>query len=604
MKIGRKLAFYVLPVIFVMGGISTYFYFNLDRADHLYAYEAIGSTAGRFMTSRIERAMLSQDLQVLKNSVQSVAKVAPVKDVVLLNREGIARAATDQRALGLRFAYGHPGCPRCHAEQHGILLGNENVYRWVATVKNKPQCHICHGDLYKYNGVLVIDFDPKIMKRHMSHELWTIVFFSVGIISSISLSLFFIGNKLVSRRLGGIMEKVKKIKEGDFGQKITVEGGDEITMLEGRLNDMLESIEERDREKDEFLRKIAESKQHWQETFDSITDMISIHDKDFRIIKANRKFLDCFGGDPNRIIGCKCYELLHATDQPVQGCPHTMTLKDGLSHSEELYEPILGRLFLIRTFPLFSEDGVAGSIHIMKDISEERENQMQLIFTERLAALGQIASGMAHEINNPLASIGGCAEALLERMRKEKFDPELFSRYLRIIEEEVKRCKSITGEALSFTGLRTFEKGPVNINDTIDKALELIGLQGRLKGVEVHKQYQADLPHAVLGAGDLKQILLILITNALDAMGPKGSLKFRTWASDNSVFIMISDIGPGIPEAIRDKIFTPFFTTKTGKGGTGLGLSIAKKIVARNGGEIYFDSAEGRGTDFTIKISL
>lgn len=604
MKIGRKLAVYVLPVIFVIGGISTFLYFKQDRADHLYAYDAIGSTAGRFMTGRIEQAMLSQDLQVLKDSVQDVAQVAPVSDVVLLNRDGVARAATDQNALGHRFAYGQPGCPKCHPGQHGMLVNNGNTYRWVVPVENKPQCRICHGNSPWYNGILVIDFNPEIMEKHMGHEILSIILFSVGIISSISLSLFVTGNKLVSRRLGGIMEKVKEIKEGDLAAKILVEGGDEITMLEGRLNDMLSAIETRDKEKDELLARLAESKQHWQETFDSITDMISIHDKDFRIIKANSKFLEAFGGDPAKIIGTKCHELFHGLDQPCEGCPHKKTLEDGVPHSEEIYEPSMGRLFLVRTFPLFSETGVAASIHIMKDVTEERESQMHLIFTERLAALGQIASGMAHEINNPLASIGGCAEALIDRMQKEKFDTALFSKYLKIIEEEVKRCKNITGEALSFTGRRNYEKGPVDVNEAVDKALELTGLQGKLKGVKIEKEYSRELPRPVLGDSELKQVLLILITNAVDAMGQKGSLKLKTWAKDGALFITVSDTGPGIPEAIRDKIFTPFFTTKAGTGGTGLGLSIARKIMARNGGEISFGSREGIGTDFTIKISF
>ena len=263
---------------------------------------------------------------------------------------------------------------------------------------------------------------------------------------------------------------------------------------------------------------------------------------------------------------------------------------------------------------------------IVQDITEKKEKEMQLIMSERLAALGQMASGVAHEINNPLATISACAEGLLNRIRKGQMGTELFENYLKIIDEEVLRCKRITTGMLSFVRKAPYEKKDVDLNLILDKAIELIGFQGRLKEVEVLKHYSGTL--IVKGSeGELKQVLLTIIVNALDAMGDKGSLRLVTgttppgaafpysegFAAHDAVsklaegrgdealaFVKVSDTGPGIPPELTAKIFDPFFTTKAEKGGTGLGLSIAHKIVKDHNGSIVVASERGKGTTFTV----
>ena len=262
----------------------------------------------------------------------------------------------------------------------------------------------------------------------------------------------------------------------------------------------------------------------------------------------------------------------------------------------------------------------------VQDITESKEKEMRLIMSERLAALGQMASGIAHEINNPLASIAACAEGLLNRMRKGQSDPDLSENYLNIINEEVIRCKGITTSMLSFVRKTDYEKKDVDIHDVLDKTLELIGFQGRLKEVELIKHYGGIL--MVRGnEGELKQVFLAIVVNAIDAMEDRGSLTIRTMiipsrsnfqlsgglAEENEssevtavkdgrdfAAVKISDTGYGINPELKDKIFEPFFTTKAEKGGTGLGLSISHKIIKDHNGNITVDSEIGKGTTFTI----
>jgi two-component system NtrC family sensor kinase len=232
--------------------------------------------------------------------------------------------------------------------------------------------------------------------------------------------------------------------------------------------------------------------------------------------------------------------------------------------------------------------------------------------SERLAALGQLASGIAHEINNPLATIAACSEGLLNRIESGKQDPELLENYLQIITEEVIRCKGITTSMLSFVRQTAYEKKDIDINAVIDRTLELIGFQGRLREVEVVKNYKGALTVRA-SEGELRQVFLAIFVNALDSMGDRGALTIETgtFRQDSSpetgpesdyVFIRISDTGTGIPAEMMGRIFDPFFTTKVKEGGTGLGLSIALEIIKDHGGEISVDSVKGRGAAFTITL--
>lgn len=357
------------------------------------------------------------------------------------------------------------------------------------------------------------------------------------------------------------------------------------------------------------LGKVSRSQKMWRDTFDGIGDLISVHDKDFNIIKVNRAFADYFGLSPKDVINKKCYEFFHGEGAPPSSCPHVTTLKERRTAETEVLDARTGRILHISTYPFnISDDAhdadMQGSIHIAKDITEEREKEMRLIMSERLAALGQLASGVAHEINNPLASIAGCAEGLLSRIKKGNADRELFENYLNIIEEEVSRCKNITTSILSFVRKPGYERKQVSVQDILEKAVEAVGFQGRLKEIEVIKRFAKDAPPVYGNEGELRQVFLSVITNALDAMEDKGTLTIATDVADGRVSVKIGDTGIGIPDEHLSRIFAPFFTTKSERGGTGLGLSIAHKIIVNHGGSIQVSSERGRGSTFEILMPI
>lgn len=367
-----------------------------------------------------------------------------------------------------------------------------------------------------------------------------------------------------------------------------------------------EALRKNNERLEEQFRVVATAKQEWQDTFDNITDMIFIHDRDFIVLRANMAFAKYFGLSPAEMIGKNCHDLFYETDSPVLSCPYALALDKGQEVTIEVFIPTSNRIFRMSSFPFYiGERDVRSFICIAKDITEEKEKEMRLIMSERLASLGQIASGIAHEINNPMATISGCTEGLLLKIRKGQIDPGFFESYLRMIEEEVLRCKDITTGMLSFVRKTTYEKMDININELLDETLKIIGLHSRLQDVEVKKSYAIEMPHIYANKGELRQVFLIMITNAIDAIEDKATITLETGTEDdNTVSIKISDTGLGISPEHINRIYDPFFTTKSDKGGTGLGLSIAHQIITNHNGSISVTSGEGRGTTFEIKLPV
>lgn len=424
-------------------------------------------------------------------------------------------------------------------------------------------------------------------------------------------------NELVLTKGLRVIRKDRSIFYADIGASpLNIDGKGYVVGIFRDTTELIRSEQERERvmlELRDALERLSGVQKEWQDTFDNIADLVSIHDRDFNIIKVNKAFLDYFG-PPERVINRKCYQVFHNCNRPVPNCPHKATLGNCSNSTEEVHDPKTGRTFRVSTFPYNSADGdLLGSIHIARDITAERDREMHLIMTERLAALGQMASGIVHEINNPLASIAGCAEGLLNKVKKGKFEPEAYEHYLNIIEEEILRCKNITKGILSFVRSAASAKSRINVNDMLDRTLEVISFQGRLQEVLLNRKYSETAPVFYSSEGELRQVVMVIIINALEAMEDKGVLTLETGnvssslpgnqeKEGGSVYIKISDTGPGISPENIERIFKPFFTTKAEKGGTGLGLSIARQIISGQNGEISVSTEEGKGSSFTITL--
>jgi two-component system NtrC family sensor kinase len=225
--------------------------------------------------------------------------------------------------------------------------------------------------------------------------------------------------------------------------------------------------------------------------------------------------------------------------------------------------------------------------------------QTRVAQSERLASLGMLAAGVAHEINNPLGGILSLSALALEDLSAE--DPN--RRNLEEVVKQSERCREIVRGLLEFSRQSETGSERVDINETIEDTLRLVGKQAVFFNVQLSKNLEPTLPPVTGERSQLQQVLMNLIINAVQAMGEKGTLTVATGESgEGFVEVQISDTGRGIPADEVDRIFDPFYTTKESGEGTGLGLSIAYGIVTKHGGTITVASEVGKGSTFTIRL--
>lgn len=246
-------------------------------------------------------------------------------------------------------------------------------------------------------------------------------------------------------------------------------------------------------------------------------------------------------------------------------------------------------------------DGSNLRIISCKDMRERRDIELRLRQSEKLSAVGQLAAGVAHEINNPMGVILGFAQAMRSRVASgDPLDLPVTS-----ILREAERCKVLVKNLLTFSRVsKSEERSAFRLNEAVEEALSLVLAQGKMKSLELKRDFAEGLPRIEANKNQIHQIVVNLGTNAVDAMADSGTLTVRTFAGTGEysgrVALEIRDTGPGIPPEVRKRLFEPFFTTKEVGKGTGLGLSLVHEIVERHGAEIELESEPGKGTAFII----
>jgi two-component system, NtrC family, sensor kinase len=244
----------------------------------------------------------------------------------------------------------------------------------------------------------------------------------------------------------------------------------------------------------------------------------------------------------------------------------------------------------------------SGSVGIFTDLTEKKKLQKQLIRSEKLSALGQLSAGIAHEINQPLTGVLTFASLLLKKFQ----DDEQTRKDLEIIVSETQRIRKIVHGVLDFARETPVQKKPCSINEVIEKTLAIIVRQERFLGILLTTDLESALPPVLVDENLMRQVFMNLALNGIDSMKGKGTLTVRTRKINNYVEVDFSDTGSGISEDIMEKIFDPFFSTKSSSEGSGLGLglSVSYGIVRNHNGEIMVSSVPGQGATFTVRIPV
>jgi two-component system NtrC family sensor kinase len=352
-----------------------------------------------------------------------------------------------------------------------------------------------------------------------------------------------------------------------------------------------------------FFGLLRQGKEEWETTFDALSEGIALVDGAGRITRANRALALLAGVPLASLVGRSFVPSLFgdsaAADELVAGARHGNTRVPAL-----LPSPRLQRTLRLAGAPLPAHEGTASVVVMVEDVTDQRALEAQLIQNEKMAAVGQLVSGVAHELNNPLTSIAGLSELLLEQERL----PADVRDHLQVIHEQADRAGRIVANLLTFARKGTPEQAAVDLDDVAQRTTLLIQAELRLRGIALER---AAGERAVVRGDryEIQQVLLNLLTNAVHALSelpPDADRRIRveTGREGRRAFVRVSDTGPGIPADLTSRIFTPFFTTKAPGQGTGLGLSISYGIVESHGGRLSFTTAEGGGSTFTMELPV
>jgi len=372
---------------------------------------------------------------------------------------------------------------------------------------------------------------------------------------------------------------------------------DEQTSVTGWARDVTEriEIEHRLHQEQEFVRQLVAS----------FPDMISVLDREGRVTFTSPRIKDVLGYPAEQLVGEEFGTAIHRDDLPAikEMFRKLVTGETGsvLCEYRTLHTDGTWRILRASASPLFdSEHKISGVVASIRDVTEAKNTEKQLLQKEKMAAMGEMMSGVAHELNNPLTAIIGISDLLLEKATDESS-----KRQMGLVLKQARRAASIVQNLLSFARPSTLVSKRLRIEDVLRGVTTTQELVLKPKNIDLEVAIESPLPAVQGDSKLLQQVFLNVIANAEQAIlaaKPSGKITITIKPQDGKVAVTILDDGPGIPAANLGKIFDPFFTTRRTAGGTGLGLTICAAIVKEHGGTIEVQSAAGSGAEFTVLL--
>lgn len=352
--------------------------------------------------------------------------------------------------------------------------------------------------------------------------------------------------------------------------------------------------------------EVLEVKREWEETFKAVPDLLFVIDKNFNILRINHDYV-AKPGMP--LVGRKCYEVFDYCCREYEKCPAREAMETMAESSREITQKDAQKIISISAYPVLSEkEGFTRLVVYAKDVTAKRRMETQLFQSAKLAAIGEMAAGVAHELNSPLTAVIGNAELLI---RRAPASDNKMVKMLQDIKLCGQRCKLIIQNLLTFSRQDSYMFEELNVNTVVDKSLELVRYQIEKSGIMLEKHLKPGLPTIMGNAQQLEQIIINFLLNARDALENAAekrigiSTGFVSQDNDQPCLaVTVTDTGAGINPEHLGQIFNPFFTTKDRSKGTGLGLSVSMGIAKAHGGTIEVESKPGAGSKFVLVLPL
>lgn len=480
-----------------------------------------------------------------------------------------------------------------------MVINNEEYLIIARGIYMERPCFLCHGalkdrpkSLAKYHLVKA-DFPwqegdlmgLELVRYPIAEALSEIRaqvggIFMISILSTSFLLLVLEGlfYSIFIKPLKNLNAHFRALREGKISLQTKVQ-----EFRKDEIGELIDSFNELSSHLYHSQRTIYENLKTLETLFESITHPIALINRCCQIEVANSAFKE----SPHKHCRMDLVELVIYTKKPLR---------------VEFFDEKERKHYDLALYPVFDRDGeVIRVVQVLQDITEKKLLEERLILTEKLAAIGQMSAGLAHEINNPLSGI----LLLIRQLQKNKVTEEERRYYYQLIEEALLKIQKLIRELLNFSRSSSLKIERVSLNRIIENLLELSTYLLDREGIRVELNLDPDLPEIYLDKEKIEQVILNLILNAVQAMeaSVEKKLLIETKKCKDKVLVIVADTGPGIPEEIKSKIFDPFFTTKPPGKGTGLGLSVSVAIVEKHGGRIYLDRSE-RGAKFVIELPI
>jgi PAS domain S-box-containing protein len=583
-----------------------------QRAAIVGEVERRGGVLARSLAATSHGALLLYNFTALEQNVMRVATEADVVYAIVIDGEGkVAAHSRHPERVGMAL----PGVVDRAAAAGEAPLTQETIHAGEA--------------IYDFSMPVMVDAQKwgtariGLSKRRMEAEIQD-TRRELGMLTFVVLVAGGVAAFLVARRISRPMQELAAgavaISRGDLNQRIEPATHDEVGRLAIAFNHMATqllqqrtALEDANGELRRRFDEVADLKTYTDNILSSLTSGIVTVDLDGRVVSLNpaaELMTGFFGGE---VTGRYCTEVFAHTTELGEALMETLTTRTAMPGRALTLRRRNGRSLPVElsTSPLKGVEGKdLGVIAVLRDLTVVRELEHRLRRSDRLAALGGMAAGLAHEIKNPLTSL-----LTFSRHLARKFDdPGFRQKFLSVVPRELERINGIVEGLLELARPTRLQFQPLRVPALIERVLELYGNQIDQGAVRVTREYARDLPAVWADQEALYQALVNLVTNALDAMSQGGRLTLRAGWTDAGEFMLpgrdarrrlkieVEDTGPGIATADSERIFTPFFSTK--ETGTGLGLALTHKIVEDHGGSIDFRPAPGGGTIFRIILPL
>ena len=615
----RKKAIASISLIYVI--LILYFlYFAVINQHHLVEKEmTIAARSKANMISFVLSEYLLDNNETFRQDfIKQVTKDRDIEYLRLVNSKGKVLAETGR--LPVHFANGNE------------TPDERKTFSVIEMITSLPKSLHGAGHIFDISvpvaykgekvGQLFLGINSKRVNRSLARAIYIgIVFIMVTILIG-SLFTYFLERRMRDS-LKQLIRTTKLMARGDLAQYVKIEIGDEVEELGKSFNRMAQALSEKEEE-------LVKARNTMVSIFNGITSGIAYISRDYEIIQANlayKELLKEITGFPFEK-GLKCFNLMWQEQNICDNCPGKSAMKTGKPvdlDREILLKNGERHVLRIHAYPVQDiEKNTVGFVEYIMNITQQRkleaelktytehlediaqeqtrklkEAQVHLAHQEKIAALGQIAAGVAHEIGNPLSALS----ALVRVLEKESQNQHSKEK-IKVMKEQIDRISRILREMTDFSRPATHRKGLIHSNQVIQSALGISKYDRRLKGIQVITCLDNEIPALKLDGDKLLQVFLNIIFNAADVMNGDGKLTITSKLKDNFVAVQFDDTGPGIPDHLLSHIFEPFFTTKKVGEGMGLGLSVSYGIMQNMGGVIKASNRKGGGMKFTIEIPL